>query len=64
MLATRVVSMALPLTQACTFCLLGRGAIKGVQAAVLQPLQWDDNNSAFLITDLPSQKKRKKIARK
>lgn len=42
-----------------TFRSLGRGAIKGVQAAVLQPLQWDDNNSAFLITDLASQRKKK-----
>lgn len=25
--------------------------IKGGQAALLQSLQWDDNNSAFLITD-------------
>lgn len=50
----------IPVVQPCTFCSFGRGAIKGVQAAVLQSLQWDDNNSAFLITDLASQKKKKK----
>lgn len=33
--------------------------IKGGQAALLQSLQWDDNNSAFLITDSASQKKKK-----
>lgn len=54
----------IPVAQPCTFCSFGRGAIKGVQAAVLQSLQWDDNNSAFLITDLASQKKKKKNARK
>lgn len=36
---------------------VGRGAIKGVQAAVLQSFQWDDNYSAYLITDLATQKK-------
>lgn len=47
-----------PVMKAPTFRLFGRGAIKGVQAAVLQPLQRNDNNSAFLITDLASQKKK------
>lgn len=64
MLAIGVDSAASSVMQAPTLCLFGRGAIKGVQAAVLQPLQWDDNNSAFLITDLASQKKRKKNCRK
>lgn len=58
---TLVVSRfcSIPVAQPRTFCSFGRGAIKGVQAAVLQSLQWDDNNSAFLITDLASQKKRR-----
>lgn len=60
MLAIGVDSAASPVMQVPTSCLFGCGAIKGVQAAVLQPLQWDDYNSAFLITDLASQKKKKK----
>lgn len=55
-----VDSAASRVMQARTFRLFGCGAIKGVQAAVLQLLQWDDNNSAFLITDLASQKKKGK----
>lgn len=55
-----IIAMHSLSNKAPTFCLFWCGAIKGVEAALLQPLQWDDNNSAFLITDLPSQKKKKK----
>lgn len=53
-----VDAAASPVIQAPTSRLFGHGAIKGVQAAVLQLLHWDENNSAFLITDLASQKKK------